>query len=296
MEEIHTTKFSQDLFSALKRGLEAYPKTSELKDFVLSQYHKDGGFQNQTGEIDIFSTAYGIMLAKALEIDFNESQIIEFLDSIRNYEKLEFIHLTHLCKAWTFLTEDALAGEEITKITAALEMFRVKDHGYNLSFNAKASSVYGTYLGFEAYQNLDREIPNEVKALKTITDLKSRDGQWGTDKDLAQGNASSCNFAIALLQALEDEIPIANLEYLLNQSAPAGGFLATSAMPFGDIQTTALALQSFKYQGQEIAKKQHLAFVESLITADGSIKSHERDEVPSLESTFYGLVSLGLLK
>ena len=174
-------------------------------------------------------------------------------------------------------------------------MFRVKDHGYNLSFNAKASSVYGTYLGFEAYQNLDREIPNEVKVLKTITDLKSRDGQWGTDKDLAQGNASSCNFAMALLQALEDEVPSQKLDYLTGQEDRNGGFLATAAMPFGDIQTTALALQNLKYQEQTVDKEKHSSFVNSLITTEGSIKSHERDENPSLESTFYGLVSLGLL-
>ena len=295
MEEIHTTKFSQDQFSALKKGLKSFPKINELKAFVLSQYHQDGGFKNPAGEIDVFSTAYGIMLAKALDIDFKESAIIEFLDSIRNYEKLEFIHLTHLCKAWAFLTEDALAAEEITKICAALEMFRVQDHGYSLSFNAKASSIYGTYLGFEAYQNLGREIPNEVKALKTITDLRSRDGQWATDKDLAQGNASSTNFAMSLLHALEDEVPAINIDYLLSQEATKGGFLASAAMPFSDMQTTAIALQNLHYQEKEIDKEKQKNFLQSLINDNGSIKNHERDENPSLESTFYGLVTLGLI-
>ena len=109
------------------------------------------------------------------------------------------------------------------------------------------------------------------------------------------GSIPSTYFAVSIHQALEEQICHKTSNWIMQQQADDGGFLAAHIMPFGDVQSTAQALLSLKLAHVDITsvKSNCLQFLADHLHQNGGFVAHCREQEADATSTFYGLVALG---
>ncbi len=291
-------EIEQFYFSAARRGLQSLPLSVQerIKSFVESELKSDGYFTNGAGDIDLYISSFGIMLANLLGIEKASGATSEFLRSKGDGEGLDFIYVVSLCRAWRFFPHDSMGITSYEKIAEKLEYNRCADKLWNQASGTHFGSVYGTYLALGAYQNLGVEIPDEVAMEEAMKNLRSKDGVFGTDRGAESGTTPSTAFAIIILKYEEQPINL-YLSWLLKQQHADGGFLAVSRMPFSDMHSTFYATLAIAYAAPEklpeIAKGVE-KFVKSSLVG-GGFRGHLKETSPGIENTLYGLACLGLV-
>src|ERR1051325_7158744 len=88
--------------------------TGLVRDFLLSRQNKDGGFQDRSGESDLYYTVFGLDGLLALQVSAQQSadlnptgNVAERLNQTARYasafsegEGLDLVHLCCLARAW----------------------------------------------------------------------------------------------------------------------------------------------------------------------------------------------------
>ena len=291
-------QIDQEFFSAARRGLKLLSNEEQilLKKAVEDKILVNGAFGDATGEDDLYSTSFGIQLSTLLKIDRNKANTTKYLRKFDDGQGLGFLHLVSLAKCWRFYEHDSLEIGNYSKLIEKIEYNHCLDGAWNQAAGTHFSSVYGTFLGIAAFQNLDQSISGELKIIEALKALKSDDGAFGTDQGATHGTTPSTAFATIILEYLEENTDY-GVSWLLKQQHGDGGFLAISKMPFGDMQSTVYTLMALYLAAQDkLASVAPAAknFILSLQTPTG-FRGHRKEEQPSVENTFLALVGLGLI-
>jgi len=291
--------FDQEFFNAARRGLRSFSneEREQLKTFVEDKILEDGSFAGFKNESDLYMSSFGFALQTLLHSDKYSEASTAYLQSKDHGENLDFLHIVSLSRCWRFYSHASLESGIHEKIAEKLEYNRCNDGAWNQASGTHFSSVYGFYLAIAAYQNLDVSAPDEVKLVKTLKGLKSKDGYFGTDHGAVSASTPATAMAILLLNYLEEPNALF-VDWLLKQQHSDGGFRAVAQMPFSDTQSTVYALFALSVAApEEFAKVKGDAgkFLLSM-KKEGGFLGHCRDTESNVENTYFALAGLGLIK
>ena len=265
--------------------------------FLRSQLHADGGFVDRAGTPDLYYTVFGLEGLFALRADLPIRQILGYLRSFDEGEKLDFVHLSCLCRCWAGMPVEERAGIPVDAILKRVEHFRSGDGGYAQEPRAPEGTIYGCFLALGAYQDLGREMPNSAAVVRCVLGLRAEDGGFSNQADVPMGLTPSTAAAVTLLRQYHKPIPDGIAEWLFSRHADDGGFFAVPMAPLPDLLSTATALHALSGLHADLGKIREpcLDFIDTLWTSKGGFHGTWTDDVLDVEYTFYGLLALGHL-
>jgi len=264
--------------------------------FLHSRLNSDGGFQNRSGESDLYYTVFGLEGLVALQQPVPADAIVSYLRRFGDGRDLDFVHLACLARCWATVSRD-LADIPVRKILAGLEAHRTEDGGYAQSDDTFRGSVYAAFLALGAYQDLLVPLPRPDQLLDALSGLRARDGGFANQPDEVYGITTVTAAAVLLLRALEGPIDPHLGMWLLNRCHGSGGFLATATAPVPDLLSTATGLHALAALHVPLAGvyESCLDYVDSLWTNRGGFYASWVDDTLDCEYTYYGLLALGHL-
>lgn len=291
-------QFDQEFFSAARKGFRSLPEDeqNEIRNFVESSISKRGFFTSETGEEDIYVSAFGVLLYSLIGIDKNKEAMTKYLRSKGDAEGMDFLHVVSLARAWRFYPHESLEIGSYSKIAEKLTYNRCADQLWNQAKGTHFGSVYGTFLSIAAYQDLGLSVPEEIKLIEGIKNLRCKDGAFGTDKSSESSTTPATAFALLVLNFLEESYDY-EVSWLLKQQYSDGGFLAVSQMPFSDVQSTVYTVMALAAAAPNELKKiapKVQSFLDSM-KVEGGYRGHLKEEKSSIENTAFALAGLGFL-
>lgn len=271
-----------------------------VRRFLRGQQNDDGGFQNRTGQSDLYYTVFGLEGLIALQASLPTEQTVAYLKTFDDGEELDLVHLCCLTRCWAAVGSDlaetwrSAFGERILR---RLETFRAGDGGYSPTRGNQWGTAYGCFLALGAYQDLKSQLPEPTKLIECLRHLRTPDGGWANERNLNVGSTNATAAAITVLRNLAVPIERSAGDWLLARCHPQGGFLATPNAPLPDLLTTATALHALAGLQVSFERVQEscLDFIDSLWTNEGGFHGHWSDDHLDCEYTFYGLLALGHL-
>jgi hypothetical protein len=288
-----------------------------VRDFLLKQQCRDGGFKNRDGASDLYYTVFGLEGLIALDIpaltaaDDRETlaqaaaSAQEFLSSFTELGTLDFVHLCCLARGWAAVGNlDPTLGflSKPNELVQRIESFRSTDGGFNPMVGSASGTAYGAFLGLGGYQDLGVRFPAPESLAQSLQALESVDGGWMNERPSQAvlnlyGATNATAAAIAVLRNLGATVRSQTGEWLLRQAHPQGGFVAAPNAPVPDLLSTATALHSLSALQVSFKAVQEscLDFVDSLWTSEGAFHGHWGDDHLDCEYTYYGLLALGHL-
>ena len=271
--------------------------TDLVADFFRGQMNDDGGFKDRGGESDLYYTVFGLEGLMALRADIPHTRVLNYLESFGDGGSLDMVHLSCLARCWANLPPTLRDGVPRQAILARVESFRTADGGYDTSSKATVGTVYGSFVALGAYLDAGADMPNRAAMLDCVGRLRAADGGYANQHDLPMGLTPSTAAAVTVLRYFGEPIDPALADWLLSRSRREGGFFATPQAPIPDLLSTATALHALAgmHADLEPIKEPCLDFVDSLWTNKGAFYGNWTDEIPDVEYTYYGLLSLGHL-
>jgi prenyltransferase beta subunit len=282
-----------------------------VQHFLLEQRHPDGGFQDRSGDPDIYYTVFGLEGLVAVRADPPVDSIAAYLRRFGAGDSLDFVHLACLARAWAtidglglgvgVLTDDAAraATRDATRdaIASRLETFRSADGGYAQTPGEEAGTIYAAFLAMGAYQDLRREMPNPERLIPSIASLRAPDGGYANFPGMDVGLTSTTAAAVAIHRQLGRPLEGDPGTWLLERYHTQGGFVAAPELPMPDLLSTATALHALAILQVPLAPIQDscLDFIDTLWTNRGGFYGSWADDHVDCEYTYYGLLALGHL-
>jgi len=269
--------------------------TALVAEFLLGQLAPSGGFRGRDQAPDLYYTAFGLMAARAIGADLPGERVRQFLDSFGDGEQLDLVHLASLARCLACLAPDALEKARRAALAQCLDRLALADGGFSHRREARAPSVYGSFLALGAYQDLGAESPAALG--ESLKALKLPDGSYANEPGSPSGSTPATAAAVVIGEQLNRAADPATLEWLLERAHPAGGFLAAPRAPIPDLLSTATALHALAVAGGDFGAlaPSCLDFVESLWNGRGAFAGSPLDPTPDCEYTFYALLALGHL-
>jgi len=272
-----------------------------VRNFIHSRQNADGGFCDRSGRSDLYYTVFGLNCLQILQTPLDLPRTVSYLHSFGEGANLDFVHLCCLARAWGTVAREnrnVVPTERFPSILEKIERHRSHDGGFNNSLGQEHGTIYGAFLGFGAYQDIGKTIPEPLQLVRSMKYLETKDGAWANDQLLLVGTTPATAGAVALLSQLNMPVNRSVLDWLLARQHPQGGFTAAPASPIPDLLSTATALHALglhqvSFEGK--VRETCLDFIDSLWTNDGSFHGHWEDDMLDCEYTFYGLLALGHL-
>jgi prenyltransferase beta subunit len=264
--------------------------------FLHGSLNSDGGFQNRSGDSDLYYTVFGLEGLIALQEPLPTESVSAYLRSFDDGEGLDLVHLACLTRCWAAVSRD-LRGAPVRALLARLEGYRSEDGGYAQVEAAPRGGVYASFLALGAHQDLGAPLPDMDQLLHALSAFRSADGGYAGKAGDAHGVTTVTAAAVLLLRELDGPIdPVLGM-WLLDRCHASGGFLATPVAPIPDLLSTATALHALAGLHVPLAglKETCLDFVDSLWTNRGGFFGSWVDDTLDCEYTFYGLLALGHL-
>jgi prenyltransferase beta subunit len=264
--------------------------------FLHSRLNPDGGFQDRTGDSDLYYTVFGLEGLVALQEPVPADAVTSYLKRFGDGADLDFVHLACLARCWANASRN-LNSAPAPGILARLEAHRTLDGGYARTPEAVHGNVYASFLALGAYQDLRASVPEPHRLLEALSALRARDGGYANQPGEIHGITTVTAAAVLLLKAL-DGAPDPHLGmWLLDRCHPSGGFVAIPAAPVPDLLSTATGLHALAALHVPLAGVYDacLDFVDSLWTNRGGFYGSWLDDTLDCEYTYYGLLALGHL-
>jgi geranylgeranyl transferase type-2 subunit beta len=264
--------------------------------FLHSRLNSDGGFQNRTGDSDLYYTVFGLEGLVALQEPVPAEAVAFYLRRFDAGEGLDLVHLACLARCWATVSRD-LSVIPAGKILDRLETHRARDGGYALSPEARHGNAYACFLALGAYQDLGAQLPDSDRLLAALSDLRAADGGYANQRGDAHGITTVTAAAVSVLRALGGPVDPHLGVWLLDRCHASGGFVATPSTPIPDLLSTATALHALSTLHVPLAGVYEpcLDFVDSLWTNRGGFYGTWVDDTLDCEYTYYGLLALGHL-
>jgi prenyltransferase beta subunit len=266
-----------------------------VQHFLLEQRHPDGGFQDRSGDPDLYYTVFGLEGLVALQAEPPIDALAAYLRKFGAGEGLDFVHVACLARVWA--TVSGLDDATRDAIAAHLETFRSADGGYAQTPDEERGTIYAAFLALGAYQDLQREMPDAERLLPTIAALRAPDGGYANFPGMDVGLTSTTAAAVAIHRQLGQPIEGDPGMWLLERYHAQGGFVAAPEVPMPDLLSTATALHALAILQVPLAPIQEscLDFVDTLWTNRGGFYGSWADDCVDCEYTYYGLLALGHL-
>jgi prenyltransferase beta subunit len=264
--------------------------------FLHSRLNPDGGFQNRSGETDLYYTVFGLEGLIALQETLPSAEVARFLRGFDDGAGLDVVHLACLARCWSNISRD-LDGVPSRQILDRIERYRSRDGGYAQSPESEVGSAYIAFLALGAYQDLRMPFPEPERLLESLNALRAQDGGYanlpGDPHGITPVTAAGVMLTKALGGALDPHLTV----WLLDRCHASGGFLATPGAPVPDLLSTATGLHALTALHAPLAGVQDacLDFVDSLWTNRGGFYGTWLDDTLDCEYTYYGLLALGHL-
>jgi len=285
------------------RTVRAAPKllgemTDPVIEFLSRQVNDDGGFRDRAGKSDLYYTVFGLGALIALEPDRPHRSTAQFVSRFDQPQGMDFVHLTCLARCWADLSDSQIDPNVCENIVNRLEKFRSLDGGYSQSMGSLHGSSYACFLALSAYQDMDREAPDQQGLLHCLESLYAGGGSYANEYGCSAATTPATS-AAAIVRHHLGELPNAStvVKWLLTQHDSKGGFRAAPGVPLPDLLSTATALHALNVIGArlEYLREPCLDFVKSLRSKTGGFCGHWVDETADCEYTYYGLLALGSL-
>jgi len=267
-----------------------------VASFLQGRLNPDGGFQDRSGQSDLYYTVFGLEGLIALQEPLPATQVRAYLQALGDGTSLDLVHLACLARCWAAIGRD-LDGAPTRAILRRLETFRSGDGAYAPSRHASRGTVYASFLALGAHQDLGAPVPDPDRLLHALQGLRARDGGYASQPQDAHGVTTVTAAAVLLFHALDSPIDPHLGVWLLDRCHASGGFLATPNAPMPDLLSTATGLHALATLHVPIGGLHEacLDFVDSLWTNRGGFYGTWVDESLDCEYTYYGLLALGHL-
>ena len=264
--------------------------------FLNSHLNPDGGFQDRSGDSDLYYTVFGLEGLVALQETLPSDSVARFLHKFGNGQGLDFVHLACLARCWANISRN-LEGVPSREILDRIERHRSHDGGYAQMPGAAVGNVYLAFLALNAYQDLRAAMPQPERLLNSLNGLRARDGAYANLPNDEHGITTVTAAAVMLLKSLDGPLDPHLSVWLLDRCHSSGGFLATPNAPVPDLLSTATGLHALTALHAPVAGVHDacLDFVDSLWTNRGGFYGTWLDDTLDCEYTYYGLLALGHL-
>lgn len=276
-----------------------------VQHFLLEQRHPDGGFQDRSGDPDLYYTVFGLEGLVALQAEPPIEALAAYLRGFGSGEALDFVHVACLARTWATVgvgASGASVGAVLSdalrdQIAARLETFRSADGGYAQTPGEEQGTIYAAFLAMGAYQDLQRPMPAADRLLPTIAALRAPDGGYANFAGMDVGLTSTTAAAVAIYRQLGERIEGDPGAWLLERHHAQGGFVAAPEVPMPDLLSTATALHALAILQVPLTPIQDscLDFIDTLWTNRGGFYGSWADDHVDCEYTYYGLLALGHL-
>ena len=220
-----------------------------------------------------------------------------YLERAGEPERLDFVHLTCLARAWATLSPAGIPPDAGERLAACLSRFRSADGGYATTPGAECGSVYAAFLAVGALQDLRHDAASDPAIAGSIDRLRAADGGFANQPGVDEGLTPPTAAAAVLLRHFDRPRDDRLVSWLLARWHPDGGFFASARAPLPDLLSTATALHALVSMHAPIdaIKEPCLDFVDTLWTNAGGFCGSWADPVQDCEYTYYALLALGHL-
>jgi hypothetical protein len=259
----------------LKRSLKLLDPyaVNSIREYVLENHTKPGGFADKAGKPDLYYTLFGFYLADALGLSELFPSIKKYVERELMKGNIEGIHLHCAAILAARLTIDGFPpGYFRKRIRKRITSQSNRQPAYSYFLNLLSSYYLHDYTGI------------------FLT---------GRKLNKLNGNGSLPSPVLSALLVLQKSFnrEVAELEKnLMAFYRSPGGFKATKTAPVPDLLSTAVALYALDFSGCDLRliKPDCLNYIDSLFL-EGGFGSNPLDPDPDIEYTFYGLLALGSL-
>jgi prenyltransferase beta subunit len=264
--------------------------------FLHSQLTDAGGFQDRTGQADLYYTVFGLEGLVALQEPLPEDRVRTYLRTFGDGEGLDLVHLACLARCWATLAR-TLEGVPVGGILPRIESCRSADGGYASTPGAAAATAYASFLALGAYEDLRCPVPAPHGLAAAVEGLRAADGGYANRPGEPVGVTTVTAAAVSALRAVGAPLEPALGVWLLDRCHASGGFFASPRAPVPDLLSTATALHALSLLQVPVSGllEPCLDFVDSLWTSRGGFYGSWADETLDCEYTYYGLLALGHL-
>src|SRR3954470_21510968 len=165
--------------------------TELVQSFLRRSQNSDGGFKDRSGASDLYYTVFGVESLRAIRAEVPGKPLAAYLARFGSGADLDFVHACCLARAWASLSEEhPEVTPDLSNLSGNLERYRTPEGGYNVTVGAAHGSVYGAFLALGAYQDLHQPLPNVSGILRSIEELRTRDGAWANDPGMKVGSTN----------------------------------------------------------------------------------------------------------
>jgi hypothetical protein len=264
--------------------------------FLRSLLNPDGGFQNRTGDSDLYYTVFGLEGLIALQEPIPTERTVPYLRHFDAVRSLDLVHLACLARCWAAVSRD-LSAVPVERILERVESHRTSDGAYALTPDAGHGNAYATFLALGAYEDLQAVLPQRHRLLGALAGLRASDGGYSNQPGEVHGITTVTAAAVSALKSLDAPVDSHLGVWLLDRCHASGGFMATPAAPIPDLLSTATGLHALAALHVPVTGiyEPCLDFVDSLWTNRGGFYGSWVDDVLDCEYTYYGLLALGHL-
>ena len=280
---------------------------AQMARAVQSMQRPDGGFPGRAGGSDLYYTAFAVRTLAILDAldPIVAADTLRFLKSFLE-RQIPLVDLISLLLA--AFTIEAATGEDFLdevdpawpdRLEARLEACRCADGGYARTPQGHAGSVYQSFLHVLCYELVDRPVPDREALVAFFRGRAVPSGGFVEVRVARRPGVNPTAAAIAglrMLDALDHDLILPTIEFVLGQAELGGGFRASPRAPVPDLLSTFTALWTLEELGarDRADGAAHRGFVDRLETPAGYL-GVLFDEVADVEYTFYGVGSRALL-
>jgi len=294
-----------------------------IKSFLASKLHETGGFIDRSGSADPYYTVFGYSLSYVFNLNINYKNHKAFLSKWQKENSIDFVHAVSLLRCH-YLLEILNMKQKFKKSASLLNKYSFvqnfvayqiarkirKEHsdlmlivtqyksaneGFNhLDKNSVFPSVYANFLAYGLFEDLQFHKNWRNNIAKSCLELMLDDGSFVNHPKSKQGISSTTAAGLLLMHSCNYNIR-SSATWLKTVIAPNGGFLAGKDVPVSDVLSTAtslLALNLVRKSNTEINTKA-TEFVNLHWDSSGGFFGSIADQIPDVEYTFYGLLTIG---
>ncbi len=265
----------------------------QILDFTLKHLMPDGGFKGRAGQSDIYYTFFGVQLLSILSDGISE-HIFEYIDSVKELETYDLIHLTCFLRTENLLNRLKKFPDK-TRQYHLLEKFRTDTGGFCIAKNTQSSSVYASFLAYLTCLECDIQFSHDPKEIiECIKKFRAEDGSYAEIAEMETGTLTVTCAAVILLYDITGHTDETAVAWIINRQAETGGFYASENAFLPDLVSSASAVFCLNRINQkQLVNENILDFVESLMQANGGFSGNSQDFTPDVEYTFYGFLTIG---
>jgi len=277
--------------------------------YILDAQNADGGFPGRAGRSELYYTSFALRAAALLEIEAasiwasGASFLRGCAQTINDVvDSFCFLHSVGLVeqRGCEVLTA-AERRRAVAAVAGILERSRTPEGGFAKT-EARAPSVYHTFLADLCYAMLRREMPLREKAVAFVRSRQRADGGFADvsgGRGESGGGVNPTAAAVVFLKgsrALSADSARKAAEFLAAAQDASGGVRAHADAPCPDVMSTFTCLVALRELAAAQLRFAAVArFLRDQAVQGGGFRATRHDSDPDPEYTYYGLGALALL-